>query len=570
MRPRAVSKGSAALAIVLVGCVNTTDEGSGLRIDVLPIPRLIRGDSARVHAQLMARDGRPIPNARFVYSSGDNTIAVVSNDGLVIGVNPGATNVAVQSVGTERTPVVEGRVSVSGTVSLDSLRPVAARWGQTLSLYGSGLAPDSAQVVTINDVPVTIESYRAADSLHPERFGVLQVVAAPPLESNGAGTNASVLVVTSRGAAALSTPLAIDSVDIFWPNSLTPADLGTITGRREFPGLALEAPYWTDWFSFTTATAGDWTFWGGISAVLPAGGVEAEQLQSTPGSPSFIAYYPGRGSSTGQVMLCQGRGVWRSVPWWLSGQVTSEGYASDSYITSFTLRNLPAGRHDLIVTLRAVEAVAPNDASPRGGPTPQPLPHRRANEWALVALPLSEPFRAERYDLVIEPGAGGDVMARDAYEPNDFCEEASFPLLTLGSTGFTDSVVNLTFDRSGDIDWFRIVAQTGGVLHMRAPYDHLENTLYVQGEMASSDLDSAVVVGHLSASDIWCGGGWPDMYLVSYGPDGCEVEGASLQTGAYHLMVGNKGYPGPGAYQLVVTWAPGILPVAPRTAQGRR
>ena len=565
VRMRARSKIGPTLLSLLAACLSASDEGGGLRLDVTPIPRLIRGDSAQVHAQLLGEDGVPIPNARFAYSSTDNSVAVVSTGGLVIAVSPGAADIRVQSLGTERTPAVEAAVAVSPSVSLDSLRPVAARWGQLLSLYGSGLGPDTGQTVTINDVPVTVESYQPADSLHPERFGVLQVVAAPPLETGTSDTDANVIVTTARGAAALSTPLAIDSVDVFWPNTLTPADLGTITSRREFPGLALEPPQLTDWFSFSTAAPGDWTVRLSREAevsLFPAGQVEAEQLQSTtPGSSAstFIAYYPGRGSVAGSASLCNGRGVW--IQGVFLPRPFSTGFSGAGF-RGLTLRNVPPGQHDLIVTFTGLTAIAPSDPGSFGSAR-APFPARRANEWAVVATPFLEPLRARRYDLVIEPWAGSDI-ARDAYEPNDVCEDAISPFLTLGSSGFTDSVVDLSFDGPGDIDWFRIVAETHGFLQIRSP----ETAGSAGGELVPSATDSAVVAGALDFIDP-CTDNSLTGALWSEGPDGCAVDGVRLQSGAYYLITGSHNPDIPGPYQLTFTWSPGA-PLAPRIAAGHR
>jgi Big-like domain-containing protein len=550
------------LVSLLAACLSASDEGGGLRLDVAPIPRLIRGDSARVHAQLLGEDGAPISNARFAYSSTDSSVAVVAADGLVIAVSPGAADIRVQSIGTERTPVAESQVTVSASVSVDSLRPVAARWGQLLSLYGSGLGPGTDQVVTINGVPVTVESYQPADSMHPERFGVLQVVAAPPLKTGGTNVSASVLVTTAHGAAALSTQLAIDSVDVYWPNTLTPADLGTITSRRELPGLALEAPYWTDWFSFSTATAGDWTIKvsGQGFTFFPTGNVEAEQLDGPSGSATsaFIAYYPGTGSATGSFTLCNGRGVWQSfffLPDPISGGFTG------SLADPFTLHNVPAGRHDLIVSLRLTDGRAPNDASPSRAGTDLPVPSRRANEWAVLARPLDQPEPALRYDLVIEPGTGSDIAA-DAYEPNDFCEDVTSPLLTLGSSGFTDSVVNLSFEGPGDVDWFKVVAQTGGLLQIRSPTGP-------NGELTPAGLDSAVVAASFNFLDP-CTGENLTGVLGSDGPDGCALDGVRLESGAYYLTMGRDFSDQAEPYQLVVNWSPGALSARSRIAAGRR
>ena len=314
------------LTALLAACIYPTDKGDDLHIEVSPIPPMIRGDSLRVEARLLSPEGTLTPNARFVFSSADKNVAVITTDGLVIAVNAGTTTITVRAVGTEATPTAGAQVAVNGIVSIDSLRPLTAKWGQVVSLYGAGLGPiEGKEVVTIDGVPVSIATFQPDDRAHPERFGVLRVLPVPPLSTGGAPMDVRVVVSTSRGAGALITPLTIEPVDIFEPNTLAPGELGTISGPREFPGLAMEAstlgPSDIDWYTFTTTAPGDWTIqvrvdsFPGLSVSLtafPAGGVEAESLQSRAGFyyPTFVAYYPRRGSSVGQLVMCRGRGGW--------------------------------------------------------------------------------------------------------------------------------------------------------------------------------------------------------------------------------------------------------------------
>jgi hypothetical protein len=128
--------------------------------------------------------------------------------------------------------------------------------------------------------------------------------------------------------------------------------------------------------------------------------------------------------------------------------------------------------------------------------------------------------------------------------------------LTLGPAGFTDSTVDLTFDLAGDQDWFTVDVQQAGLL--KARYS-LDSTQLFAGTLLTTDPDSALIVGDFGR-DWECGVHLP--WLTSFGPDGCRMEGASLQPGLYHLSV-TKFPPGPAPYQLILSWAPGVGPVAP-------
>jgi hypothetical protein len=561
---------AAILTALLAACIYPTDKGDDLRIDVLPIPSMIRGDSLRVEARLLGPDGGVIPNARFVFSSADKSVAVVTTGGLVTAINAGATTITVRAVGTEGTPIAQARVAVNGTVSVDSLRPLTAKWGQVLSLYGAGLGPGSDQRVTVDGTPVSIESYQPDDPAHPERFGVLHLLAAPPLVTKVTGEEVSVVVATARGAGALVTPFTIEPLDIYESNTLAPSDLGTITGPREFRGLAAEAatlsPSDIDWYMFTTTTPSDWTIevrpsdtQNGIPSptFFPAGGVQAEALQGYPGNyyPTYIAYYPGTGSSVGGTIFCRGRGGWKTFPaapqYGLDEETVPETVQS-AYPSTLSLRNVPAGKHDLIVTW-AGSAFFGVDATYRF------YPNRRANQWAAIFEGAAAFSAASRYDLVIRPGLPSGPIAGDSYEPNDFCEDARH-ILTLGPRAFSDSVVDLTFDGPADHDWFRVDGETAGILQARY---NLDSTMY--GELVSVDTDSAVVVGDLGRG--WfCGVEVP--WLTSFGSDGCRVEGAFVQPGPYYLFV-TRWPPGPAPYQLVFSWAPGAVPPPTPLRRGR-
>lgn len=561
---------TAILTALLTACIYPTDKGDELRIDVAPIARMIRGDSLRVDARLLGADGTPIPNARFVYSSADNRVAVVTTDGLVIAVNAGTTNITVRAMGTQGTPAAQARVAVSGTVSVDSLRPLTAKWGQVLSLYGTGLGPGGDQLVTIDGVSVSIASYQPDDPVHPERFGVLRLLAAPPLLPAAVAKDVSVVVSTPRGAAALVTPLLIEPVDIFEPNTLTPGDLGSISGVREFPGLAMEAaalgPSDIDWYRFTTTAPGDWTIEVRVDpsvaasasvnlTVFPAGGVEAESLEN-PGwyYPTFIAYYPGRGSSAGQSILCRGRGAWFENYFGLgTSSHAISGFGQSSYSgPTITLRNLPVGRHDLLVYWANSVLYG---ADYRDGF----FRNLRANQWAAAFEGGWYVTPPERYDLVFRPGVDGGPVFGDRFEPNDFCEDAK-PLVTLGPTAFADSV-GLTFDGVLDHDWFTIAVQTAGTLYAEFRFDGS-----LTGALVSADSDSAVAAGLFGLSSS-CADVGPNR-LTRIATDGCVIDGAPVQPGLYYLIA--MPYPpGPTAYQLALSWAPAAASAGPLSRRGR-
>jgi hypothetical protein len=105
------------------------------------------------------------------------------------------------------------------------------------------------------------------------------------------------------------------------------------------------------------------------------------------------------------------------------------------------------------------------------------------------------------------------------------------------------------------------VAQTDGLLQIRS-------AAFLEGDMAPSDVDSAVVAGGFYFLDE-CTGETVTGVLASDGPDGCAMDGVRLHSGAYHLTVRNNSYQ-PEPYQLVVTWSPGTAPGAPRIAAGHR
>jgi hypothetical protein len=126
--------------------------------------------------------------------------------------------------------------------------------------------------------------------------------------------------------------------------------------------------------------------------------------------------------------------------------------------------------------------------------------------------------------------------------------------LTLGAVGFTDSVLDATFDGPLDEDWFTLDVQQAGLLQVRYSPD---STVF--GELVTADPDSAVRVGDLGGGSL-CG-------LTSLFAGSCVMEEALLQSGSYHLLMnpfvlGLAPYLGP--YQLVFSWAPSAALGAPQ------
>lgn len=550
------------LLVTAISCMMPADQSTALRVELDPISDLIAGDTVQAVAHVIDVNGHVVAGVAIEFSSTDPTVAAVTTDGRVVAVSPGTVSILASAPGLESATPGRTSVLVQGAMEIDSIRPTSVRYGSRLHLYGIGLDPSGAAVVNTGGLTAPIASFTPSKPDHPERDGVLEVVVVPPLGSGSdevTPTDVPVTVTTSRGVATRLASLVIEPRDIYEPNDTTPADLGVITGRFEALGLAFDAAppipgypesfsFPVDWYRFTTTSRGDWTITlrttdevGTYATADLIDGPLAATLEEEGGLNFNMYWYIDRPSrrTIGTSGTCSGfAGIFDPGGAWGNYGV---GWTALKRQLSWTLEDLPAGTHDLVVGFFYVytSAFAPGSSPPDS-----------IFRSALQAQRLNFSAGGTRYDLLIEPGIHA-TLPPDRFEKNDFCEDAP-TLLSLDSTAFADSVVNgLTLDAELDYDWFVVEAGTPGRLYVTVESDEpnaKSSPLLLSATLGLGQPASPIVAEGYSDSD---GSFGSPQELVSSRD---FARGVSLDTKSYYLEIAGGL---PRSYRLRFSWAPG-------------
>jgi hypothetical protein len=393
------------LAAVCGGCLLPSDHSPRLSVDVdaLP-PLLLPGDTVLAQARLLDAAGRPVPNAGFVFNS-DNAKAleVVARDSrsaLLLLRDTGQATVLVAAEGYPAVPAAERLVAVRPGLQIDSIRPLVARYGETVTIYGVGLNPAAHPEIRGGDRTLAVHHFAPADPARPWRVGRLAVYV-----TAGMPLRRPIEVRSDRGAATSRDTLVVIPEDIYEPNGESvPTDLGTLTTDLVNPALAFERSVpgdvreTVDAYRFTTADHSAWTV-----RVAGLSGAEFVALADTTVSGIPVATFEYLHAFAWSKCGGTARGVFAE--------------AKIYYPRSDTLR-VPRIR------------------------TPSEL-----RMWLDYSPDDSLNVQDRPYYLSITKGYSSDLPP-DASEPNDWCQVAT--PITL-----SDQPRALSIDRPIDFDWFR-------------------------------------------------------------------------------------------------------------------
>jgi hypothetical protein len=215
---------AAALAawVASTACVVPTDRGDGVRADFpVDLVTLVVGDTARVPAVGVTGDSVAL-DLPVAYASLDENIAVISADGVILGVGEGETRVLARVATYEKGIADSVTVLVSRGILIRSIQGEVsgpgndAFFGETIELSGLRLAPESLSVVTIGAVPAAVVGYDPADAADPEGLERLRlrVPVVPPtsellLVHRGGGTAARTLRIAQEDVFEIGGPLPV-------------------------------------------------------------------------------------------------------------------------------------------------------------------------------------------------------------------------------------------------------------------------------------------------------------------------------------------------------------------------
>jgi hypothetical protein len=125
-----------------------------VRVEISPAePVVALGSSAQLHAAVLSSDDRVLSGRRVTWSSDDETIATIDNDGMVVGMATGSTVISAQSEG------VVGSVSVTITsAAAISLSPGSVEFAAVMS----GASPGDRTVSITNGGGGTLSGLSAS------------------------------------------------------------------------------------------------------------------------------------------------------------------------------------------------------------------------------------------------------------------------------------------------------------------------------------------------------------------------------------------------------------------------
>ncbi len=415
LTPPLAGVGAVALALS-VGCLLPTDRGDELQVRITGgMSSLILGDTARVTAQVVDAGAGVLANVVIVFRSSDTTVLTVDSlDGLLRALSEGEARITALTpqFADAQTDTLFVRVVRGVGQGIHSFEVGAARFGEILTIVGTGLDPDSLAVLEIGEVPAQVKNYvRSPD---PGGFDSLLVWVPPP-----APPMSQVDIVRKNGSRLPLPPLTVLQQDLYEPNDVI------LTIRLSLQ-TALPVPFFNPALAFEPGTIFD------------------EEL----GSPvwfqptSFDLYF---------VLL--------EAPGDLSVIFSSGTEPSPEALDGMEIVTGPSSVSPLWLSFRC------NGLRFEPDPLQPPASRLRLSaDSQVVALKDALFFFAGtgRYDLDSTLTAYSlrirdeyvSDLAPDAWEENDLCDLAS-TLPTADST-VLDS---LTFDNPGDFDWYRVLVQ---------------------------------------------------------------------------------------------------------------
>ena len=402
-------------------------------------------DSLQLDARLVAAGGAEIDNAQIDYTSNDPTVASVDAFGMLLAVGSGTATVTADAKLFENTDPATQLVTVRGLLEIDSIRPVQARFGEAITLYGVGLSPDSLILVGIGEALAPdlddFSSYVPDDPAFPNRLGQLAVWVPPP-----ANPISAISVIGFNGVRFGPDTLRVFQTDIYEPNDTVPADLGELPVGFLNPALAFEnrkrtdSDFSADWYRFTNAGNQQRTL-----VVFGTGATQNFQVFVTtgaswrPAQQTFLVN-PGEWSVGSGGYFCAGLSMT------LAGEMF-QPFEEQFPAAVISLDQLGPGTYNLLIAFDA-----PGD--------PQPYQIVVLNSYVSI-----------------------DGTAKDPAEENGWCAVAK------DLNSFTGA--NLTVDNPHDIDWFRFTVPIGGQdvrINASSPDSLVDVDLYLLADQRPTDL----------------------------------------------------------------------------------
>lgn len=396
--------------IGLVGCVYPTERSGELQVQIDSIPELIQGEVFRLSGQIVDATGTPVPDADIIFTSDAGLVATVGQSDTMVAVGPGTATISAVASEFENAISASQTIRIRDLLEIDSLSPNITQFGDTVSIFGTGLNPNRLLVRQIGGADAPVKSFTPADPFAPQRFGRLTLWVPPP-----AIPTSRAVILSVDGLAISEDSVRVLQRDIYEPNDTIPWPLGALNEPFSNPALAFELgtrddTVRADWYRFSQAAVGNRT------VVVRSGGVnpDAYQVFVTNGlswSPALQDFIPN--ASTWIIgpgfLMCRGLGL--AIP-----QRTLDS-------TVVAVGDLPPGDYDVLIGYGST------------GP----------------------------YEMQIVPEYRAGVLP-DLAEENDYCDVAA----PIGM----NVVRQLSIDTPQDPDWFRFTLPTAATVTFAAAADN--------------------------------------------------------------------------------------------------
>ena len=405
------------------------------------IPELIQGEVFRLSGQIVDVTGAPVPDADIIFTSDANLVATVGQSDTMVAVGPGTATITAVASEFENAATATQTIRIRDLLEIDSLSPNITQFGDTVSIFGTGLNPARLIALQIGGANAPVKSFKPADPLAPQRFGQLTLWVPPP-----AVPNSRAVVLSVDGLAISEDSVRVLQRDIYEPNDTIPWHLGALSAPFGNPALAFELgarddSIRADWYRFSQSAPGNRTI------AVRSGGVnpDAYQVFVTNGlswSPAVQDFVPNPSSwiiGPG-FLMCQGLGL--PVP-----QRTIDS-------TVVALGDLSPGDYDVLIVYGST------------GP----------------------------YEMQIVPEYRAGVLP-DLAEENDFCDVAT-PLAM-------NVVRQLSIDTPQDPDWFRFTLPIASTVNFTIAADNpdADLDLYVLQDSTPTSLPVVAAGQNVSAGE---------------------------------------------------------------------
>ena len=257
--------------MTLATCVYPTERDSSVRLRLTPLKILTRGKDTTITAtawrMVAPADSAQIPNVVFVWSSSNPQIATVSGSGQIVGITSGTVIITAAAANFDvGARAAADTVRVSAPLEVDSVRPVAPRYGELVTVYGPGA--DSILLATLHSTPLfpyPFSRQRDATGYGSQKFWLI-----PPAQPD------TMILIGSGIVTSNHDSTRVIRRDVYEPDDTVPHKFD-LDAPRPFPAgtpwypflilnpglffepLKRDEKFGADWYRFAQATPRDLT-----------------------------------------------------------------------------------------------------------------------------------------------------------------------------------------------------------------------------------------------------------------------------------------------------------------------